>query len=65
MTEERGQAGTSVLLLPNCVLQIEDPNGKIVFEKKQQAAGTFTLLSAIEGEYKICFTAKGGCPGAV
>ena len=39
--------------------QFEDPQGSLVFERSGSATGEFQFMSGSEGEYKLCFTAKG------
>lgn len=39
--------------------QFEDPNGALVFERHGASEADFHFTAAIEGEYKLCFTAKG------
>lgn len=40
-------------------LKIEDPHGHLVLEKQDAASTKFDLPNVIEGEYKLCFTARG------
>jgi p24 family protein delta-1 len=40
-------------------IRIEDPNGEVVFQEQNSNEADFQIPSTIEGEYKICFTAKG------
>lgn len=40
--------------------QIEDPAGVVIYENKAAPTGHFTFVSGdSEGEYKLCFTARG------
>lgn len=39
--------------------QFEDPQGQLVFERHGSSEGDFHFTSNGEGEYKLCFTAKG------
>ena len=39
--------------------QFEDPQGQLVFERRGSSEGDFHFTSNGEGEYKLCFTAKG------
>lgn len=54
--------------------QFEDPQGQLVFERHGSSEGDFHFTSNGEGEYKLCFTAKGeqigfrlsrGCEGGL
>lgn len=40
-------------------IRVEDPSGRVVHEAKESFSGTFKIPKVNEGEYKICFTAKG------
>ena len=40
-------------------LQFEDPQGQVVFERHGASDADFHFTSNGEGEYKLCFTAKG------
>ena len=40
--------------------QIEDPNSHVVFDQHNAPTGEFSFTSGPEGEYKLCFTARGG-----
>ena len=40
--------------------QFEDPAGNVVFERHGESEGAFHFTTTAEGEYKLCFTAKGG-----
>lgn len=40
-------------------VQFEDPNGALVFERHGASEADFHFTTAVEGEYKLCFTAKG------
>lgn len=44
-------------------VQFEDPEGNVVFEQQGQHTFDFHFDSAKEGEYKLCFTAKGSLEG--
>ncbi|KAL4451435.1 hypothetical protein ABPG77_009507 [Micractinium sp. CCAP 211/92] len=39
-------------------VRFEDPNGALVFERHGASEADFHFTAAIEGEYKLCFTAK-------
>ena len=53
--------GATRLCLPACPCpQFEDPQGQLVFERHGSAGAEFKFVSNSEGEYKLCFTAKGG-----
>lgn len=38
-------------------VKVEDPIGKVVYEKKHLASGQFAFTSHEDGDYKACFTA--------
>lgn len=40
-------------------IRVEDPVGQTVHEAAESFSGTFSISNVKEGEYKICFTAKG------
>ncbi len=44
-------------------MQIEDPEGHVVFEKQGHTNSDFKFTAQKEGEHKLCFTAKGGLGG--
>lgn len=39
-------------------VRFEDPNGALVFERHGASEADFHFTTAVEGEYKLCFTAK-------
>lgn len=39
--------------------QLEDPSGKLLQERKQEASGQFGFTTTAEGDYKACFMVKG------
>ena len=46
-----------------CHAQFEDPQGQLVFDRHGSSDGDFHFTANSEGEYKLCFTAKGGWAG--
>lgn len=40
-------------------VKIEDPEGDVVFTKQDVAGSRIHIEEGVEGDYKICFTAKG------
>jgi len=45
-------------------LRIDSPSGQMVFEKRDSSSAVFTVPRLQEGEYKLCFTAKGSFFGS-
>ncbi len=39
-------------------IKVESPLGETVFETKESPAHDFTIEHPMEGEYRLCFTAK-------
>jgi hypothetical protein len=44
-------------------VQIEDPEGHVMYERQGLSTADFQFTAPKEGEYKLCFTAKGACVG--
>lgn len=42
-------------------LRIDSPSGQMVYEKRDSSSAAFSVPRLQEGEYKLCFTAKGTC----
>lgn len=40
-------------------VQVEDPGGSVLYEKKDVTQGQFAFTTKEEGDFKACFTAKG------
>lgn len=52
-----GHAAAAAASLPPALLQFEDPQGHVVFERAGISETAFQFTSTTEGEYKLCFTA--------
>lgn len=39
--------------------QLEDPNGKLLHDRKHEPSGQFGFTTDMEGDYKACFMVKG------
>lgn len=44
-----------------CYVQVDDPHSSAMYEKHGVADGQFVFTTKEAGEYKTCFTARGGC----
>ena len=40
-------------------IQVEDPLGHVLFEKKETTSGQFAFTTKEDGDFKACFSAKG------
>ena len=40
-------------------MQVEEPSGRVLYEKRGISSGQFAFTTKEDGDFKACFTAKG------
>lgn len=40
-------------------VQVQDPAGQVIYDKRAQKQGQFAFTAKTSGDYKACFTTKG------